>query len=471
MSCSRHLTPSSQVESRISNFQFPNHESIPNNEFPIPNYIAMQFEFPKNEQSIIKVIGVGGGGGNAVNNMFEKGIDGVDFVVCNTDMQALNKSEVPTKIRLGANQTEGLGAGANPEIGKKAAVETLEEVRALLQEQTKMVFITAGMGGGTGTGAAPVLATMAKEMGILTVGIVTTPFRFEGPKRSQSAQAGIDELQNAVDTMIVIDNNNLQKTMGSSVTMKKAFEAADQVLCDAARGIAEIITSEGYINVDFADVCTIMRDGGKALMGTAVADGEGRAMQAVEAAINSPLLDNIDIQGARGIVLNITASEESLRMDETTEIVEYVQAAAGNEANIIYGIAYDDDMGDKIRVTVIATRFAEVQEKTPVPQEQPTREPEPRRQQEMRRAQLRRLDKNEREQRIQKLNSKVYDIHDPESLSGLETQPAYLRKRILVDPDKPEQQDPRYSRLSVEEDEERQYHLRDNNGFLHDNAD
>ena len=435
----------------------------------------MQFEFPKNEQSIIKVIGVGGGGGNAVNNMFEKGIDGVEFVVCNTDMQALNKSEVPAKIRLGANQTEGLGAGANPEIGKKAAVETLEEVRALLQDHTKMVFITAGMGGGTGTGAAPVLAAMAKEMGILTVGIVTTPFRFEGPKRSQSALAGIDELQNAVDTMIVIDNNNLQKTMGSSVTMKKAFEAADQVLCDAAKGIAEIITSEGYINVDFADVCTIMRDGGKALMGTAVADGEGRATQAVEAAINSPLLDNIDIQGARGIVLNITASEESLRMDETTEIVEYVQAAAGNEANIIYGIAYDDDMGDKIRVTVIATRFAEVPEEAPAAQQaqaqQPQPEPQPQRRAEPRRAQLRRLDKQEREERIQKLNSKVYDIHDPESLTGLETQPAYLRKRVLVDPDKPERQDPRYSRLSVEEDEERQYRLRDNNGFLHDNAD
>ncbi|MEM9983494.1 MAG: cell division protein FtsZ, partial [Bacteroidota bacterium] len=414
----------------------------------------MQFDFPKNEQSIIKVIGVGGGGGNAVNNMYERGIDGVDFVVCNTDMQALNKSDVPTKVRLGANQTEGLGAGANPEVGKKAAIETLEEVRSILQENTKMVFVTAGMGGGTGTGAAPVIAAMAKEMGILTVGIVTTPFKFEGPRRSQQAGSGIDDLKDSVDTMIVIDNNNLQKTMGSSVSMKRAFEAADQVLCDAARGIAEIITSEGYINVDFADVCTIMRDGGKALMGTAVADGEGRAMTAVEAAINSPLLDNLDIKGARGIVVNITASEDSLGMDETTQVVEYVQEAAGNEANIIYGIVYDDDMGDKIRVTVIATRFAEIPDapvaleevETHQAQAAPAR-PEPRR------ATLRRLDDREREERIKKLNSKVYDIHDPESLSGLEAQPAYLRKSLRVDLEEGEAQ-PRYSRLSVEADEQ-----------------
>lgn len=432
----------------------------------------MQFEFPKNDQSIIKVIGVGGGGGNAVNNMFEKGIDGVEFIVCNTDMQALNKSDVPTKIRLGANQTSGLGAGANPDVGKKAAIETLEEVREILSENTKMVFVTAGMGGGTGTGAAPVLASMAKEMDILTVGIVTTPFKFEGPRRSQQALEGVEELQKAVDTMIVIDNNNLQKTMGSSVSMKKAFEAADQVLCDAAKGIAEIITSEGYINVDFADVCTIMRDGGKALMGTADADGDERAITAVEAAINSPLLDNIDIKGARGIVVNITASEDTLGMDETTEIVEYVQEAAGHEANIIYGIVYDEDMGDKIRVTVIATRFAEqadapvALEEVETGQAQPEEAPR-----EPRRATLRRLDTHEREERIKKLNSKVYDIHDPESLSGLEAQPAYLRKRRQVDSDDPQNRYPNYSRLSVDEDNGTDYQLREGNGFLHDNVD
>lgn len=437
----------------------------------------MQFEFSK-ENSIIKVIGVGGGGGNAVNNMHEKGIEGVDFIVCNTDLQALSKSDVPTKVRLGANQTEGLGAGANPEIGKKAALESLEDARDVLADNTKMVFITAGMGGGTGTGAAPVLAAMAKEMGILTVGIVTTPFKFEGPKRSMAATSGIEELEKNVDTMIVIDNNNLHKILGSNITMKKAFEEADQVLCDAAKGIAEIITTEGYINVDFADVCTIMRDGGKALMGTAVAEGEGRALAAVEEAINSPLLDNIDIQGARGIVVNITASEESLRMDETTEVVEHVQNAAGNEANIIYGIVYDENMGEKIRVTVIATRFASSKNDnastevlTGVEEEEretvtvPVAEPQP-----VRREQLRRLDRSEREERIRKLNSKVYDIHDPESLHGLEAVPAYMRKR-LVDPDKIVQEEVQLSRLTIEEDVDQKYKLRENNSFLHDNVD
>ncbi|WNJ20250.1 cell division protein FtsZ [Pontibacter sp. G13] len=452
----------------------------------------MQFEFPNNQNSIIKVIGVGGGGGNAVNNMFEKGIDGVDFVVCNTDMQALKISPVPTKIRLGASQTEGLGAGANPEVGKQSAQESLEDVSSVLQANTKMVFITAGMGGGTGTGAAPVIAKMCKELGILTVGIVTTPFLFEGPRRSQQARSGIEELEGVVDTMIVIDNNNLQKILGPKVKMKRAFEEADQVLGNAARGIAEIITSEGYINVDFADVCTIMKDGGKALMGTSVAAGEDRAISAVEAAVNSPLLDNIDIEGARAIVLNITASEDSLGMDETTEIVEYVQRNAGNQANIIYGIVYDESMGDDLRVTVIATRFEDVQAKealqepiseikeveAPQVQEKPEAPAKPpvRYQsldltdsQSPREAYLRRLDRKEREERIQKLNSKVYDIHDPESLQGLETTPAYLRKRRNIE-DKPASMS-RLSRLSIDEDEDEKYKLRDNNSFLHDNVD
>ncbi|MEZ4827630.1 MAG: cell division protein FtsZ [Bacteroidia bacterium] len=436
----------------------------------------MQFEFPKNQNSIIKVVGVGGGGGNAVNNMFEKGIEGVDFIVCNTDLQALKNSVIPTKIRLGANQTEGLGAGANPEIGKKSAIESLEEVRSVLKENTKMVFITAGMGGGTGTGAAPVLAAMAKEMGILTVGIVTTPFKFEGPRRTQQALSGISDLQNVVDTLIVIDNNNLHKILGSNVTMKRAFEEADQVLCNAAKGIAEIITTEGYINVDFADVCTIMRDGGKALMGTATAEGDGRAMQAVEMAINSPLLDNIGVEGARGIVVNITASEESLRMDETTQVVEYVQECAGNQANIIYGIVYDEAMGDKIRVTVIATRYEEVRKQIPVVEAEKTVTPvkqQPAYDEEeviRREKEFRRLNHIEREQRIKKLNSKVYDLHDPESLQGLETVPAYLRKSVLVDPEKPEHKS-QLSRLSIDEDHERKYKLKDNNSFLHDNVD
>lgn len=445
----------------------------------------MQFEFPSKENAIIKVIGVGGGGGNAVNNMHEKGIEGVDFIVCNTDLQALNNSDVPTQIRLGANQTEGLGAGANPEVGKKAAIESLEELRNSLSDGTKMLFVTAGMGGGTGTGAAPVIAAMAKEIGVLTVGIVTTPFKFEGPRRTQQAIEGIKELQGMVDTLIVIDNNNLHKILGTSVTMRKAFEEADQVLCNAAKGIAEIITTEGYINVDFADVCTIMRDGGKALMGTAIAEGEGRAMQAVEDAINSPLLDNLGVAGARGIVVNITASEDSLRMDETTEIVEHVQAEAGMEANIIYGIVYDETMGEKIRVTVIATRYdddaisnyTESNQKSVAGNEKVAETQHQEVQGEVmerppiRREQLRRLDHREREERIKKLNSKVYDIHDPESLTGLEKVPAYIRKQqVLFDsgnvPSRPE-----LSRISIEEDEENKYKMRENNGFLHDNVD
>jgi cell division protein FtsZ len=434
----------------------------------------MQFEFPKQQSSIIKVLGVGGGGGNAVNNMFEKGIEGVDFIIANTDVQALKISKVPNKIRLGTNQTEGLGAGANPEVGRKAAIETLEEVRAVLNNSTKMLFLTAGMGGGTGTGAAPVLAALAKEMGILTVGIVTLPFRFEGPKRAHQADLGIRELQQMVDTLIVIDNNNLHKILGPNVKMKEAFDSADQVLCNAAKGIAEIITTEGYINVDFADVCTVMRDGGKALMGTATAEGEGRALKAVEAAINSPLLDNINIAGARAIVVNITASEDSLGMDETSEVVEHVQEKAGHEANIIYGIVYDDSMGDKIRVTVIATRFVE-QDEQPQRNEPERRrvaaEPEAEPELTVRRAVAPRLDTSERSERLQKLNSKAYDIHDPESLQGLENQPAYLRKYVTLDLDSKPADGVRPSRMSVDQDKDRRYRLRDNNAFLHDTVD
>jgi len=443
----------------------------------------MQFEFPKNDNSIIKVIGVGGGGSNAVSNMFEKGIGGVDFIICNTDLQALNISEVPNKVRLGTNQTEGLGAGANPEVGKKAALESIEEVKESLKESTKMVFITAGMGGGTGTGGAPVIAAACKELGILTVGIVTTPFKFEGPKRSQQADLGVEELQNVVDTLIVIDNNNLHKILGSSITMRKAFEEADQVLCNAARGIAEIITSEGYINVDFADVCTVMRDGGKALMGTAEAEGEGRAVKAVEEAISSPLLDNVSIEGARAIVVNITATEESLRMDETTEIVEHVQNTAGKDANIIYGIVYDDDMGETLRVTVIATRFVEEEEYGYIENVKETaRAKEVERktqntqalveepQTPIKKVELKRLDKTEREQRIKKLNSKTYDIHDPESLQGLETTPAFLRKKLNVD-NQTSHRRPPLSQFEIEEDEHRAYKIREKNGYLHDNVD
>lgn len=449
----------------------------------------MQFEFPKNQNSIIKVIGVGGGGGNAVNNMFEKGIDGVDFIICNTDVQALKRSPVPVRIRLGVNQTEGLGAGANPEVGKKSAVESLEEVRALLKENARMAFITAGMGGGTGTGAAPVLAAMAKEMGILTVGIVTMPFKFEGPRRMQQALDGITELEKTVDTLIVIDNNNLLKILGSKVSMITAFREADAVLCNAAKGIAEIIMTEGYVNVDFADVCTIMRDGGRALMGTAVASGDDRAVKAAEAAINSPLLDNIGIEGSRAIIVNVSASMDSLGMEETTQIVEYIQETAGSDANIIYGIVYDETMKDDLRVTVIATRFEENKhgkplhlpslnanrDKKQVPTKQfaaetdnlpyeSTMTPEER-------ERLRRLNRKEREERINRLNTKTYDIHDAESLQGLENQPAYLRKKVTLEDNPKKHNFANLSGTSIDEDKENKFKIKENNPFLHDNVD
>lgn len=435
----------------------------------------MKFEFPQNENSIIKVIGIGGGGSNAVSSMFAKGIEGVDFIICNTDMQALTVSEVPSRVQLGSDQTEGLGAGANPEVGKRAAMESLDEVRKVLKDSTKMVFITAGMGGGTGTGGAPVIAAMCKEMGILTVGIVTTPFKFEGPKRSQQALKGVEELQQVVDTLIVIDNNNLHKILGSNITMRKAFEEADQILSNAARGIAEIITSEGYINVDFADICTTMREGGKALMGTAEASGEDRALKAVEEATNSPLLDNISIEGSRAIVVNITASEDTLRMDETSEIVEHVQNTAGNEANIIYGIVYDESMGESLRVTVIATRFVEesdfgyiedvkeaVREAKKVKLD--TQAP-------IRKVEFHRLDPNERDRRINKLNSKTYDIHDPESLHGLETIPAYLRKKGNMESEIPMNTHSPLSRSRVEPGEGKGFQISEQNSYLHDNVD
>jgi len=464
----------------------------------------MQFEFPKNQTSIIKVIGVGGGGGNAVNNMYKTGIDGVDFIVCNTDVQDLKRSPVPAKIRLGVAQTEGLGAGMNPEVGKKAAMESIEEMRTILKENARMVFITAGMGGGTGTGAAPVVAGMAKEMGILTVGIVTIPFKFEGPRRMQQALDGITEFQKSVDTLIVIDNNNLLKMLGQKVNMMQAFREADLVLCNAAKGIAEIITSEGYVNVDFADVCTTMRDGGKALMGTAMASGEGRALKATEAAINSPLLDNEGIAGARALIVNITASMETLEMDETTEIIEHIQNAAGMDANIIYGIVYDDNLGDELRVTVIATRYDGSQntvrpalqnaQAQPVQQPQVVEQPvvEPIVSEKVQddykkqsyheesetsltpeeREILRRLNQKEREDRLRKLNTKTYDIHDPESLQQLENVPAWERRRVRLEDKNPRNTNQvTFSRLSMEEDNEQKFKLRDQNAFLHDNVD
>ena len=317
----------------------------------------MDFDLPKdNQPSIIKVIGVGGGGGNAVNHMFSEGIVGVDFIVCNTDLQALDISPVPYKIQLGPSLTEGRGAGSLPEIGKNAAVENIEEIREFLSKDTKMVFVTAGMGGGTGTGAAPVIAQVAKELGILTVGIVTVPFNFEGRKRRIQAEAGLEEMRQSVDTLLVINNERLREITGN-LSIGEAFTQADEILATAAKGIAEVIAVTGAINVDFNDVNTVMRDSGVAIMGSAAVEGDNRAIKAVEQALESPLLNDNDISGAEYVLLNITYGDKEVLMDEITEITDYIQDAAGSTADVIFGHAKDGSLGDKISVTVIATGF------------------------------------------------------------------------------------------------------------------
>ncbi len=316
----------------------------------------MKFDLPKEQSSIIKVIGVGGGGSNAVNHMYLQGITGVDFVICNTDQQALDISPVPNKIQLGSTLTEGRGAGSNPEVGKNAAIENVDDLKELLEKNTQMVFITAGMGGGTGTGAAPIIAQTAREMGILTVGIVTIPFSFEGRRRKLQADEGLAALRDNVDTLLVICNDKLREMHGN-LKISEAFSKADDILTVAAKGIAEIITVAGYINVDFEDVKTVMKDGGTAIMGSASAEGEGRSVKAVSQALASPLLNDNDITGANYILLNITSGQEEVSMDEIDEITDYIQNEAGNTADIIWGNGVDEELGNKISVTIIATGF------------------------------------------------------------------------------------------------------------------
>lgn len=316
----------------------------------------MKFDLPTDQSSIIKVIGVGGGGSNAVNHMYRQGINGVDFIVCNTDKQALDISPVPYKIALGKTLTEGRGAGSMPEVGKNAAIENIEELRAILGNSTKMVFITAGMGGGTGTGAAPVIASVAKDMGILTVGIVTVPFGFEGKKRRQQAEQGLEELKKHVDTLLIISNDKLREIYGN-LKLTEAFGHADDILTTAAKGIADIITTTLHINTDFADIQTVMKDSGVAIMGSSWATGENRAIKAVEQALSSPLLNDSNISGARYVLLNITCGSEEITMDELGEITDYIQDAAGQTAELIKGYGIDDSLGDKVSVTIIATGF------------------------------------------------------------------------------------------------------------------
>ena len=319
----------------------------------------MEFDIPKGMSSIIKVIGVGGGGSNAVNHMFNQGIVGVDFIVCNTDRQALDISPVPHKIQLGPTLTEGRGAGMQPGVGMNAAIENIEELRELLSKNTKMVFVTAGMGGGTGTGAAPVIAQVAKDLGILTVGIVTIPFDFEGRKRRLQAEEGLEKMRQNVDTLLIINNEKLRE-FGKNMSLTKAFAEADNILTVAAKGIAEVISVTGMINVDFNDVNTVLRNSGHAIMGSAKAEGENRAIEAVTTALNSPLLNENDINGAKFVLLNITYGDMEVMMDEITSITDFIQDAAGATADVIWGHGYDASLGNSISITLIATGFASI---------------------------------------------------------------------------------------------------------------
>jgi cell division protein FtsZ len=320
------------------------------------NFGSINFDLPKNQSNVIKVIGVGGGGSNAINHMFKQGIKGVDFIVCNTDSQALQNSPVPNKIQLGINLTEGLGAGANPSIGQQSAMESIPEIEKMLDTNTKMIFITAGMGGGTGTGAAPVIAQLAREKDILTVGIVTIPFAFEGKIRTEQAIIGIEKLRKQVDSLIVINNNKLREVYGN-LGFKAGFSKADEVLATASRGIAEVITHHYTQNIDLKDAKTVLANSGTAIMGSSTAFGDNRAIQAIKGALDSPLLDDNKITGAKNVLLLIVSGNNEITIDEIGEISDYIQKEAGNNANIIMGVGEDEKLDESIAVTIIATGF------------------------------------------------------------------------------------------------------------------
>jgi cell division protein FtsZ len=462
----------------------------------------MQFNLT-NGDSIIKVIGVGGGGSNAVTHMFNQGIVGVDFIICNTDEQSLELSPVPEKIQLGPELTEGRGAGSRPNIGREACVESVEDIRSFLTDNTKMVFITAGMGGGTGTGAAPVIAKVAQELDILTVGIVTLPFTFEGRRRQSQGMEGLEELKKNVDTIIVISNDKLRQIHGN-LTLAQAFENADNILATAAKGIAEIITVPGYINVDFEDVNTVMRGSGVAIMGTSSMEGENRARRAVEAALNSPLLEDNDIRGAQHILLNITSGTKEVTMDEVFEITEYVQEEAGYGTDLIWGNCYDETLGDKISVTVIATGFekaAEVEEFVEKEEVKPKRNvvslddevdtkrpydtgyrdsekkisfdlnPHPKQQrngEEEAYTENRQDGYEIRQRRRERLNNLHSKLNNPQIVNGLEEEPAYLRRKVDLE-DVPHSSESSMSKWTLSDDEKPE--LKKGNSFLHDNVD
>ncbi len=482
----------------------------------------INFELPVERSSIIKVIGVGGGGGNAVNHMFRRGIREVNFVVCNTDAQALINSPVAVKIQLGESLTEGRGAGNKPEIGRQAALEAIDVINEVLSKNTKMVFITAGMGGGTGTGAAPVIAKAARDLGILTVAIVTIPFRFEGQQRINQAIEGISEIQKYVDSLLVISNEKLREVYGD-LKLSQAFARADDVLATAAKGIAEIITVHGYINVDFADVETVMTSSGVAVMGSASASGENRALNAIENALTSPLLNNNDITGAKSILLNISSGADEVSMDEIGEITDYVTQAADKNALIIWGTCVEESLGDSITVTIIATGFEShsIPELYPVKRhfdKIPLRETEkivvkqsnqdtfevknaedykPIQQKSLEflsnedekpeqytlfedsiqgknsaEADKKRQERVNNIRRINELakNTKQTGLSENNKLDHLENEPAYIRKNIKIN-DKQTSPNSNISRFSLSDDEENTPRLREDNSYLHDNVD
>ena len=478
------------------------------------------------ESPIIKVIGVGGGGSNAVNHMFKQGIVGVDFAICNTDAQAMNTSPVPTKIQLGPTLTEGRGAGSKPNIGKLACEESVEEVRKYLANGCKMLFVTAGMGGGTGTGAAPIIAKTAQEMDILTVGIVTLPFTFEGNRRSLQAVEGLEEMKKQVDTLIIISNDKLRQIYGN-LSLSNAFGQADNILTTAAKGIAEIITVPGYVNVDFEDVNTVMRASGVAIMGTALAEGDNRAKRAVDEALNSPLLEDNNIRGAKHILLNISSGKKEVTMDEIFEITEFVQEEAGHGTDLIWGNCYDERLGDKLSVTIIATGFERSgkalsgshpksnkivvsldeedgeEPSNPMPKNKlreigfeeekekasnttfefedvrstidrlhhQTLVEEPHYQQEENEPseESRRIRLQEEARRRERLRAQQVKLNSPKAINELESEPAYLRRGIKLDDIPQSNAQPVHSRWTISEEEDSE--LSSGNSYLHDNVD
>jgi cell division protein FtsZ len=483
----------------------------------------MNFDLPVNQSSIIKVLGIGGGGSNAVNHMWKQGIKDVDFIVCNTDAQALTNSPVPVKIQLGESLTEGRGAGSKPEVGRQAAIENLEDVIEVLEGNTKMIFLTAGMGGGTGTGAAPVIAKATREMGLLTVAIVTIPFRFEGQQRINQAIEGINLLKEHVDSLLVINNEKLREICGD-LKLSEAFAKADDVLTIAARGIAEIITVHGYINVDFADVETVMKDSGVAILGTGLASGEDRAVKAMDAALASPLLNNNDITGADNILINITSGEDEISMDEIGVITDHISHTSAKNAHIIWGTGVDRELGDNISVTVIATGFKAtsipelyikktkadkitLSESSEISQEDLSVSDSISKSSPEERSNVQRTfefdlsegdrqleffvsdgseqdqeagEKKSRElaERVRKLRKSHETMKEQlynkassnESIDELENEPAYVRKKIKIDDAQPSKES-RISKYSLSEDEENNSKLREDNAYLHDNVD